>query len=146
MRRLREWLARYGLAELAGIACALVASTIVRHLTGNAIFTAYAGAWGETVGYSAAILARELHGGHVGVTRSERFTVRRIRTMLVDLAHEFGPAGALDTFVVRPLCMGIGQRTLGPTRGLIVGKFAADVVFYIPVIVMYERRKLVRRH
>lgn len=145
MHRLREWLARYGPAELAGISCALATSTIVRHLAGNPVLTAYAGAWGETIGYSAAILAREIHGRHAGATGPERFTARRIRTMLVDLVHEFGPAGALDTFVTRPLCMGVGQRLLGPTRGLIVGKLAADVLFYIPVIVMYERRKLARR-
>lgn len=144
MHRLREWLARYGPAELAGISCAVAASTIVRHLTGNPVLTAYAGAWGETIGYGAAILAREIHD-RADVTGSEGFTLRRVRTMAVDLVQEFGPAGALDTFVTRPLCMGVGQRLLGPIRGLIVGKLAADVLFYIPVIVMYERRKLARR-
>jgi hypothetical protein len=42
---------------------------------------------------------------------------------------------------VRPFAMAIGMRLVGPARGLIVGKLAADCFFYLPVIFMYERRK-----
>jgi hypothetical protein len=41
--------------------------------------------------------------------------------------------------------MGLGARFLGPERGLVAGKLAADIVFYLPVIFMYERRKHRRR-
>ena len=57
------------------------------------------------------------------------------------LAAEFGPAGALDTFVTRPLAMALGTRAFGLPLGVIVGKFAADLLFYVPVIIVYERRK-----
>ncbi len=33
------------------------------------------------------------------------------------------------------------MRLFGPGRGLVAGKLAADVLFYLPVIFMYERRK-----
>jgi hypothetical protein len=37
--------------------------------------------------------------------------------------------------------MGAGMRLIGPKLGLIAGKVAADILFYLPVIFMYERRK-----
>ena len=57
---------------------------------------------------------------------------------------EFGPSGLLDTLVTRPFSMALGARLLGPHVGLVAGKLAADALFYLPVIVIYERRK--RRH
>jgi hypothetical protein len=41
--------------------------------------------------------------------------------------------------------MGIGAHLLGPQLGLIAGKLAADVFFYVPTIFMYERKKRWRR-
>ena len=61
------------------------------------------------------------------------------------LLAEFGPAAIIDTFVTRPFAMGVGMRLFGPRLGLLAGKLAADMVFYLPVILMYERRKRVER-
>jgi hypothetical protein len=61
--------------------------------------------------------------------------------IVVDLLTEFGPAGVIDTFVSRPLAMGLGAQLLGPRLGLIVGKLVGDVLFYLPVIITYERRR-----
>jgi hypothetical protein len=36
--------------------------------------------------------------------------------------------------------MGLGVRLLGLELGVIAGKVAADTLFYVPVIFMYERR------
>jgi hypothetical protein len=60
--------------------------------------------------------------------------------LLAGWGMEFGPSGLLDTLLIRPACMGLGIRLLGPVRGLVLGKLAADVLFYVPVIFMYERR------
>jgi hypothetical protein len=137
-----EWVRRYGLAECAGITCALLGSVVIRRLTGNAVAAAYGGAWGETLGYSSVIVGRDFSTG-VRVARSagRRFGVRSAAGVATDLLSEFGPAGALDTLVTRPLAMGLGVRLLGPMRGLVAGKLVADVLFYLPVIYMYERRK-----
>lgn len=37
--------------------------------------------------------------------------------------------------------MGIGSRVLGREAGVLAGKLAADVTFYIPAILSYEARK-----
>lgn len=143
-KRVVEWILRYGPAELAGLSCAFVASVIARRVTHNSIVAAYAAAWGETAGYAGVIVIRDYlseahqaraHRGHVELNDVGRVAVR--------LLAEFGPAGIIDTFITRPLAMGLGVRFFGPILGLVVGKISADVIFYAPVIYMYERR---RRH
>jgi len=119
-----------------------VGSTLVRHATHNAVATAYAGAWGESLGYSAVIIGRDFVSGvHKAHAMHRSFGLRGAGGVAAGLLAEFGPAGVLDTFVIRPLAMGIGQRFLGPQLGLLAGKLAADVLFYIPVILIYERRR-----
>lgn len=141
-----EWLSRYGLAECAGITSALIASYAVRRVTGNAIFAAYAGAWGETLGYSTVIITRDFAAEARAKRKARRpFGVRDAGGIMGALLAEFGPAGLVDTFLSRPLAMGIGARALGPQLGLVAGKLAADVAFYLPVIFMYERTKRLRR-
>ncbi len=137
-----RWLNRYGVAECAGIACALAASLVVRRLGGNAIAAAYAAAWGETIGYSAAIVSRDfLAGVRTARVRRQAFGARGAAGIVAGLIAEFGPAGLIDTFFTRPLMMGLGARLAGPKLGVLVGKLAADVVFYVPVIFMYERKR-----
>jgi hypothetical protein len=121
---------------------ALIASIATRRLTGNGIAAAYAAAWGETIGYAAVMVlvdytaaARRSRG------RSATTRVRDAGMVASGLLAEFGPAGMIDTFVTRPLAMAAGVRLLGSVLGVVVGKVAADVLFYAPVIYMYERRK-----
>lgn len=144
--RVREWLHRYGVAECVGVSCALIGSFLVRHITGNAIAAAYGAAWGESLGYSSAIITRdvltELRAAHAA---GRAFAIRDARRVATGLVAEFGPAGPLDTFVTRPLAMGLGSRFFGPQLGVVAGKIAADVLFYLPVIFMYEQKKRWRR-
>src|SRR5215472_1427915 len=99
---LYRWLNRYGIAEGAGIACAMAGSLAVRRMTGNDIAAAYAAAWGESIGYSAAIVSRDFLAG-VRTARSNRqsFGIRGALAIVVGLIAEFGPAGLLDTFLTR---------------------------------------------
>jgi len=137
-----RWLNRYAVAECAGIACALVGSLVVRRLSGSTIAAAYAAAWGETIGYSAAIVGRDFAAGvRTARVRRQAFGARGALEVIVGLLAEFGPAGLLDTFVTRPLAMGLGARFVGPKLGVLVGKLAADVLFYMPVVFMYERKR-----
>jgi len=141
-QKLLHWLNRYGVAECAGVSCALLASHAVRGATGNAIAAAYAGAWAETVGYASVIIVRDFwEAASDARAARQRLTRRGGIRVLFSLLAEFGPAGLLDTLITRPVTMAVGSRLLGPTLGLIAGKLAADVLFYVPVIATYERRK-----
>jgi hypothetical protein len=144
--RIVDWLQRYGFAECAGVTCALIGSLIVRRMTGSAIAAGYGGAWGEAIGYSTVIITRDF----LSVSRSVRargraFGVADGGRVVVGLAQEFGPSAILDTLFTRPLAMAAGIRWLGPEWGVLAGKVAADVLFYIPVIFLYERRRRVER-
>lgn len=139
--RLRAWIARYGLAELAGIACAFAGSVLVRRLTGSHVAAAYGAAWGESLGYSTVIVARDfLTESRAARAAEQRFGARRATGLVGALLAEFGPAALLDTFVTRPLAMGLGVKLLGLKLGIVAGKVAADTLFYVPVILVYERR------
>ena len=141
-----EWLRRYGVAECAGITCAFVGSFVVRRVTGSAIAAAYGAAWGETIGYAGAIITRDLVA-ESRITRAAHraFSILDAGRVVTELLAEFGPSGILDTLVTRPLAMAVGVRLLGLPVGIVAGKTAADVLFYLPVIFIYERKKRWRR-
>jgi hypothetical protein len=144
--KLSDWLHRYGLAESAGLICALLVSVTVRRVTGDGIAAAYGGALGESVGYSSVIILRDYLAAARGARAAGRLLgVRDAGKITVGLLAEFGPSAFLDTFVIRPFAMGVGMRLIGPRLGLIAGKFAADISFYLPVILLYERRKRIAR-
>jgi hypothetical protein len=135
LRRAREWLARYGPAEVAAILGAVLAAGAADRF-GLPAATAFAGAIGETVAFYAVIVARDLRARPPGVGR--RGTALILRGLVV----EFGPAELLDTFALRPLAMYLGPLALGNmTGGVIAGKIAADVAFYTLAVIGYEVRK-----
>jgi hypothetical protein len=143
--RFLEWLGRYGLAECAGITCALVVSYVVRGVTGSGLAAAYAGAWGETLGYSGAVIAKDaVTAARAARAAGRSVNIRDATGVATGLVTEFGPAGVLDTLLTRPAAMALGAKLLGPALGVIAGKIAADVLFYVPVIFMYERRNRAR--
>jgi hypothetical protein len=136
-----RWLARYGVAEVFGIAGAVVGAWIVSTLTDSTVLTAYAGTTGENVGYYGFLMARELAAAR---RARQALSAREVIVACRDLAIEFGPAEILDSLFVRPLMMGLGTRRLGGGLGIIAGKLAADVLFYLPVIASYEARRVRR--
>lgn len=136
-----EWLSRYGLAECAGIACAFLGSFIVRRATGNNVAAAYGAAWGESIGYATVIVVRDFTtASRMARDADAKLNARRAGGVVSALVAEFGPAALIDTLVTRPLAMGLGVRFFGLKLGVVAGKVAADMLFYVPVIFMYERR------
>ena len=137
---------RYGLAEVAGVCGALLGATLLRAMTGSDIAAAYGGSLGENVGFYGVIVGREVWqdrraAHHAG----ERYRLPHAIRTSAKLLIEFGLAEVLDSALVRPLAMGLGIRYLGREWGVLAGKVAADVLFYIPVITAYEwRRRLAR--
>ncbi len=131
--RAKEWLRRYLPAEAAAIAGAVSAALLVDRFH-VAVATAVAGAIGETVAFYTVIVVRDL--------------TKRIPGTVRGLLIEFGVAELADTFVVRPLAMYVAVSLVGDmVLGVVVGKVAADIVFYALAIVGYEvNRSLAHRH
>jgi hypothetical protein len=144
--KLLEWLRRYGAAELVGTCTALTGAWLVQRLGGNAVAAAYGGALGENVGFYGTMIIRELVADRrIALASGRAFGPLGALHTAAGLLLEFGPAELLDSLVLRPLAMGIGTRQLGWKLGVVAGKLAADVTFYVPVILTYELRRRTAR-
>ena len=145
----KYWLKRFLPAEISGTITALVASYVAHHSTNNLIIAAYAGSIGETVGFYAAICFHDVAAKQRILTASNR------RLSVVDYLHilknilvDFGIAELLDSFLLRPFFMYIFPQLIGNyPLGVVAGKLASDICFYLPVILLYEIRLFLgRRH
>jgi hypothetical protein len=136
------WLKRYGLAELLGTAGALLAAALANAAGLSLVAVGYAGAIGENVGFYGTILLRQVAADRrLAAATGQAYGDARLWVTARELLLEFGPAELLDSLVVRPLAMGLGVRLLGQGTGIVVGKLAADVTFYVPVILTFEARR-----
>jgi hypothetical protein len=138
MIRMKDWIRRYGPAELVGIATALLGSWLLYATTRNEVAAAYGGALGENVGFYAVMVGREIRAQRPHGPGAWARTA-------ANLMIEFGAAEILDSGVIRPLAMGFGTLWLGRQWGVPLGKIAADITFYVPVIAIYELRRRLNR-
>ena len=129
---LARWLRRYLPSELLSLLAAVAGAQLAYGATANPAVAAVAGAWSETIIYYATMLTREVRA-HPG---------QRLPITLRNLVLEFGLAEALDSLLIRPAMMYAATQLLANIAlGTVLGKFAADVVFYIPTIAAYELRR-----
>lgn len=102
---------------------------------------AHAAAIGENVGYYGVVTVRELvHDARAARAAARAYGGRGRARTIAKLLVEFGPAEALDAAVVRPLSIGMATAALGGA-GVVIGKIAADLPFYVPVVITYEVRR-----
>lgn len=144
IRKLREWLRRYLPAEIIGTVTAVAGAFIGFNATGSYVIGAIAGTIGENIGYYGYFVVRESlrhyknHAHHSPLRRIGLVAFKTLRDMLV----EFGPAEALDSFLVRPFFMYIMPQIIPNfAAGVLAGKLIADVVFYTFAIIGYEFKK-----
>ena len=141
--KVREWLWRYGPAELISLPCTLVPALLVLHATGHELRTALAGTWGGNIGYFGTILLRDIKVTRARYRETGRYygahgLAKNLRALFI----EFGVAEALDTLLARPALMYYLPKALGNfSWGIIAAKFAADISFYLPAILFYEWSK-----
>lgn len=141
LRKVRSWVARYGWSEVLGTVAAVGAANSTYTLTGSTLAAAYVGTVAECIVFYGIIFLREtIRGAHLAGGRGATYGTPEILRVLHGMMLEFGVAEALDSLLLRPLLMGQGMRLLGPGVGALVGKLAADVVFYGPVLSIYEWR------
>jgi len=130
-RKTWEWINRYGPAEVTGTVVAIFGAAIAHKLTSNEIVSAYTGSICESIGYYSIMITQEFR----------RYSKGHPWQIARNLFLEFGPSEVLDSFATRPLFMGLGLHYIGQGWGLLAGKLAADLVFYVPTIIIYELRK-----
>jgi hypothetical protein len=113
----------------------------VQDLTGRTVVAAYAGAVAENIVFYGIMFLREsVREAHQAGVKGRPFDSADLLPVLRNLILEFGVAEMFDTLLIRPLLMGLGLRYIGGNLGGLAGKLSADLVFYGPVLAMYEWR------
>lgn len=139
--RVVQWIRRYGPSEVLGTVASVGSAVGVQQLTGSLAAAAYAGALAEGVVFYGVMFLREsVREAHQAGIRGRPFGSADLIPVGRSLVLEFGAAESLDMLLVRPLCMALGLELIGGNLGGLIGKLAADVVFYGPVLAIYEWR------
>jgi hypothetical protein len=138
-RAAARWLRRYLLAELVGTPCALLCGFAPRASSpAPPAAAALAATWGENLAFDGVMLGRE---------PARRRGLRALPPILRDLAIEFGPAEALDRFLLRPAAIYTGLLLAPhPALGMVAGRIAADVTFCPPAILSHELQRWYARN
>lgn len=139
MHKIKDWVFRYGPAELLAIAGAIIGGLAAHYLFGNFIVTALAGTWGDNIAYYGKIAWNDIRERR---NKDGSLTPLGVLKVVRNAVVEFGPGEYLDAFLIRPAVLYFSISTIGnPALALFIGKISADVVFYIPTIIGYELRK-----
>jgi hypothetical protein len=145
---LKKWIKRFLPAEIVGTLFAITSAWIASSLNANRVSIAFTASIAETIGFyltimvtDALLIRKELKHQHRKLTLPALlFTT--IKNMVLD----FGVAELADSFVVRPFFMYVFPLWLNDySAGIVAGKIASDLVFYVPVIVAGEIRTRIAR-
>lgn len=131
--RWADWVRRYGLAELAGTIGSYAGYHAVALGGGGPALSAYGAAMGENLGFYGVVGGRDLAA--LPRPRSARAMVGLLRNLIA----EFGAAELIDFLIVRPGATWLAVRAFGPVTGIVIGKVAADFVFYALAVSAFER-------
>jgi hypothetical protein len=146
--KFKAWGKRFLLAEICGASLAVIASYLTIIFSQSAVFAAYAGAAGDTIGFYVPIIVqdslamrRELRA------KNKRFGWGTILRLVKNMLLEFGPAEVIDSLFLRPFFMYYFPILLhNYPIGILAGKLAGDVTFYIPVTISNRLRAVYKRY
>jgi hypothetical protein len=141
--KIRDWLRRYGLAEVSSLILTVVSSWLTYEYSKNNLTTAFVATWVGNIGYFGTILIQDILLAISQLQKNgKKYSFGTFYKNLKALLVEFGIAELFDSFFLRPTLMyylplWVDNLALGVT----MAKFLADITFYIPAIVSYELSK-----
>ncbi len=142
-QKIREWLKRYGLAEVISLILTVVSSWLTYENSKNKLTTALTTTWVGNIGYFGTILIQDILLAIKQLRAvGKKYSVNTFYKNVRALSFEFGIAEVIDSLFIRPTMLyffpiWMGNRTLGT----VIAKFVADITFYIPAIISYEFSK-----
>lgn len=142
--KLKEWLKRYLPANLISLILTVVSFKLTFIFTNNLILASFVGAIiGDNIGYYGTIVVRDLIADHkLHKDLNLKYTYKSFLKIVRNLILEFGFSEILDSYLIRPVILYFCSILINnQTFGLIIGKYLADFIFYIPTIFAYELRK-----
>jgi hypothetical protein len=139
------WLRVYGGPETAGLLAAALAFGIVRAAGGPLLGSALLGSWAEDIAFVSYFAVRAVreesrNQRHHHWTKYYLFT---FGLAFWGLIIELGPAEAADKFVRPALLYQVPRSLHSMVAGFILGKIAADIVYYL---LAYTGRSVRKRY
>ena len=160
------WIKRYLPAKVAGTTAAILGTTLAWQLDQSLAVTALAGTWCEVVGFYLAMMIQEWRNQRphsllslknrqsnyplergwqariMARLTSVRQTIGFLAQILRTLVAEFGPAELVDPFLLRPALLALAMHLIpGAHWAVLIGKVAADLIFYTVAISSFELRQ-----
>lgn len=137
------WVKRYLLADIISTILSLGTAWGLMESTGDRVLSAFVGSAVASISFYGIIAISDVRKSirkHKNENRKYK-----IKSFLIDFRNliiEFGPAELLDVLAVRPFFMYLIPTLTGNFLiGTFIGKMIADVIFFIPAIIMFELRK-----
>lgn len=143
MKKIKIWIKRYLPAEIFATATAVLGGYMANNIVHNDVVVAFVATWGENIGYYGVIIVSDFKKSLLEhKTNQTKYGMASIVKDIRNIILEFGPAETLDSFIVRPFTIYLGTAITGNILlGVVIGKIAADVIFYIPTIIIHELLK-----
>ena len=141
--KIKEWIRRYLLADILSTVLSLATAWVINRTTADNVLAAFFGSAMASISFYGIIAYNDVRKSlkhHRKHDLSYGFIAyfKDFRNLII----EFGPSEILDVMAVRPFFMYLMPKVIGQfVLGTFIGKMMADVVFFIPAIVMYEVRK-----
>ncbi len=137
------WVKRYLLADILSTVLSLATAWLIMESTEDRVLAAFVGSAVASISFYGIIAIADVRKS-IKLHKSENRKYK-IKSFLIDFRNliiEFGPAEILDVLAVRPFFMYLIPKVTGDfLLGTFIGKMIADVIFFIPAILMYELRK-----
>ncbi len=132
INKLKEWVKRYGTAEVIGLIFAVLGANVSFILTKNIILSAFIGTWTENIGFYGTIAYNDLKN------KKNKPYLKQTLHMII----EFGPAEYIDSFLIRPLYLSFFPYIItNYSLAILVATILANITYYIPTIISYEIKK-----
>ena len=142
-RKIKEWLKRYLLAEILSTIFSLGTAWIIKVYFNEDVIAAFAGSAMASISFYGVIAFSDVRKNLKHHKKHKmKYGFNSYFKDFRNLVVEFGPSEILDVIAVRPFFMYLIPRLTGEfLLGTFIGKMIADIIFFIPAIVMYEIRK-----
>ena len=143
LQKIKEFSKRYLPAEIVGTLTAIGAASIVHAFSDNPVFIAYIATLGEALGFFSTIFIQHfIAHANDNKSNNRHFSLSDISKIISHVFLEFGPAEIIDSLVLRPFFMYLFPLLVRNfTLGILLGKIAGDITFYLMVIISYEMQK-----
>lgn len=142
-KKIIKWIKRYLIADVISTILSLATAWLIMERSGDRVLAAFVGSAVASISFYGIVAYSDVRKS-LKKHRADNKKYK-IKSFLLDFRNliiEFGPAELLDVLAVRPFFMYLIPKLTGDfLLGTFIGKMIADIIFFVPVIIMYELRK-----